>query len=72
MRSVAGLDFLAAMLPFLRAPMGWLHKRVAAMEAGEEVFNPAFQLRFQAYFNYIEALLSDWSGSASIYVPLMP
>ena len=66
-RSVAGLlEFLAAVLPFLRAPLGWLHQRVAALEAGKEEFTPEFRARFVAYFNYIEALLKVWSGSASI------
>ena len=66
-RSVAGLlEFLAAVLPFLRAPLGWLHQRVAAFEAGKEDFTAEFRVRFAVYFNYIEALLKDWSGSASI------
>ena len=66
-RSVAGLlEFLAAVLPFLRAPLGWLHQRLAAFEAGKEVFSASFRVRFGTYFEYIGALLHDWSGSASI------
>eukprot|EP00456_Euglypha_rotunda_P039554 TRINITY_DN3047_c1_g1_i2.p1 TRINITY_DN3047_c1_g1~~TRINITY_DN3047_c1_g1_i2.p1 ORF type:complete len:731 (+),score=66.72 TRINITY_DN3047_c1_g1_i2:296-2194(+) len=69
-RSVVGLlEFVAAVLPFLRAPLGWLQKRSNALEAGKEIINEEFMLRFRAYFNYIEALLRDWSGSASILAP---
>jgi ribonuclease HI len=46
--------------------MGWLHQRLAAFEAGKEVFSASFRVRFSAYFQYIGALLHDWSGSASI------
>ena len=60
------LEFLAAVLPFLRAPLGWLHQRLAAFEAGKEVFSDSFRARFGVYFEYIGALLHDWSGSASI------
>lgn len=70
-QSVTGLlEFLAAVLPFLRAPLGWLQKRNTEQVADKDMCNDDFKHRFQSYFRYIEALMHDWKGSASIYAPL--
>jgi ribonuclease HI len=70
-QSVTGiLEFLAAVLPFLRAPLGWLQKRNTAQESGAEKCDENFKSRFKYYFHYIEALLYDWQGTASMYASL--
>lgn len=67
-QSIVGLlRFLATVLPFLRAPLGWLQMRDTEQEAGREECNDDFRNRFKSYFKYISALLTDWKGSASIY-----
>jgi ribonuclease HI len=67
-QSVTGLlEYLAAVLPFLRAPLGWLQRRAAAQEAGRELCDDEFRIRFTSYFKYIEDLLHDWNGSTSVY-----
>lgn len=70
-KSVTGLlEYLAAVLPFLRAPLGWLQKREAAQTAGVEDCDDDFKARFVSYFNYIEVLLRDWNGSTSVFASL--
>ena len=71
-QSVVGLlEFLASVLPFLRAPLGWLQHRASAQVAERELCNDEFKLRFKSYFRYIDALVRDWSGSASIYASVI-
>src|ERR1700744_4616992 len=69
LQSSAGvLEFLAQGLPFLRAPLGWLHRKIANYRtlSTEELAN--LKHRFINYMCYVRQLLDDWKGSASIYI----
>ena len=66
--SVVGvLTFLATMLPFLKAPLGWLQRRMNKLDNGDESCSPEFIQRFKSFMVYMFKLLHDWKGTASIY-----
>jgi len=66
-QSITGvLEFLASVLPFLRAPLGWLHRRHSQREKGLESINERFKVRFRAYLKFIYDTLREWKGTASI------
>ena len=66
--SVVGvLTFLATMLPFLKAPLGWLQRRMNKLDNGEEICSPDFIQRFKSFMVYMFKLLNDWKGTASIH-----
>ena len=66
--SVVGvLTFLATMLPFLKAPLGWLQRRMNKLDNGDEICSPEFIQRFKSFMVYMFKLLHDWKGTASIY-----
>jgi len=66
-QSITGvLEFLASVLPFLRAPLGWLHKRHAEREKGTESINEEFKNRFRDYLKFIYHTTKDWKGTSSI------
>ena len=62
------LEFRAQGLPFLRAPLGWLHRKIANYSAlsTEDLASP--KDRFIHYMRYVQKLLDDWDGSASVYI----
>src|ERR1700722_4261314 len=69
LQSSAGvLEFLAQGLPFLRAPLGWLHRKIANYQALSTQDLDNLQHRFIHYMGYVRSLLDDWDGSASIYI----
>lgn len=70
--SIVGVfEFLATVLVFLKAPLGWLRHRQVESERGDLVIDGPFQGRFIAYLTYVKRLLSEWNGSVPI-VPLSP
>ena len=60
------LTYLAAVIQYLKAPLGWLQRRVNAQRHGLEQWSEKFEQRFFAYWNYVMALLSKWNGSLSL------
>src|ERR1700722_11381156 len=69
LQSSAGvLEFLAQGLPFLRAPLGWLHRKIANYRALSTQDLDSLKHRFIHYMGYVRSLLDDWNGSASIYI----
>ena len=69
LQSSAGvLEFLAQGLPFLRAPLGWLHRKIAGHKALSDEDQSSLKHRFIHYMQYVQKLLKDWNGSASIYI----
>ena len=70
--SITGvLEFLAAVLPFLRAPLGWLRKRKVAQERGSERCDESFLTRFRTYLRYLIATLNGWKWATSIEASLV-
>ena len=63
---VGVLEFLASVLPYVRAPLGWLQKRAVAIEQGNEKLDLPFRLQFQTYWRYVDRLIQDWDGTAPI------
>lgn len=74
--SVAGiLEFLASVMTFLKAPAGWMQRRVAALNSGGEVCDEGFRQRFVTYMSYICKVLEGWNGTTPIRrlaTPLAP
>jgi ribonuclease HI len=69
LQSSAGvLEFLAQGLPFLKAPLGWLHRKIANYKALSTEGLDDLKDRFIHYMRYVQKLLEDWNGSASIYI----
>src|ERR1700722_18917645 len=69
LQSSAGvLEFLAQGLPFLRAPLGWLHRNIANYHHLSRDGLVGLQQRFICYMKYVQKLLLDWNGAASIYI----
>ena len=69
LQSSAGvLEFLAQGLPFLKAPLGWLHRKIANYKALSTEGLDDLKDRFIHYIEYVQKLLEDWKGSASIHI----
>src|SRR5207248_11438016 len=69
LQSSAGvLEFLAQGLPFLRAPLGWLHRKIANYTTLPTEDLASLKDRFVHYMAYVQKLLDDWDGSASVYI----
>ena len=60
------LDFLSNVLPFLRAPLGWIRRRSNQQEAGRETCNENFKRRFICYWAYVNKIVNKWQGKARI------
>ena len=58
---------LAQGLPFLKAPLGWLHRKIANYKALSTEGLDDLKDRFIHYIEYVQKLLEDWKGSASIH-----
>ena len=50
------LVYLAAVIHFLKAPLGWLQRRMLAQAKGTETWDERFTQRFYSYWNYVVAL----------------
>lgn len=64
--AVGVFEFLAAVLFFLKAPLGWLRHRQIELERGTLVFDGVFRDRLASYLKYVKRLLREWKGSVPI------
>lgn len=60
------LEFLSTVLPFLRAPLGWIRRRANEQDAGRESCDDLFSKRFLFYWRYIQKITNKWQGKANI------
>lgn len=67
LESIVGVfEFLAAILTFLKAPLGWLRRKLIKFNQDSKIIQPIFIQRFKSYLRYITLLIKNWDGMAPI------
>lgn len=63
---VGTFEFLAAVLTFLKAPLGWLRHREIELEQGISSIDNVMVDRVSSYLGYMKKLMHQWGGQVKI------